>query len=133
MLGEDPYTPTQLLNNAIQLLLGRGLYLRDFEEWDCKIPTKKIWINLKPFIQEAYQHRLNATTNTTGQHGYVQNGYAILKVNKDDDHELDDDVATVTTHLAAMTTQSQLTATSMAVNAMLVTTAINQLAANQMA
>ena len=31
-LGDDPYTPMQLLNNAIRLLLGCGLYQRDFEE-----------------------------------------------------------------------------------------------------
>jgi hypothetical protein len=33
-LGDDPYTPMQLLNNAIRLLLGCGLYEWDFEEWD---------------------------------------------------------------------------------------------------
>jgi hypothetical protein len=31
-LGDDPYTPMQLLNNAIRLLLGCGLYQRDFEK-----------------------------------------------------------------------------------------------------
>ena len=31
-LGEDPYTLMQLLNNTIGLLLGCGLYQRDFEE-----------------------------------------------------------------------------------------------------
>ncbi len=70
-LGDDPYTPMQLLNNAIRLLLGCGLYQRDFEEWDRKTAADKIWINLKPFIQEAYQRRLNVTSNTSGQHGYV--------------------------------------------------------------
>ena len=60
-LGEDPYTPMQLLNNAIRLLLGCGMYQCDFEEWDRKLAADKIWINLKPFIQEAYQLRLNAT------------------------------------------------------------------------
>ena len=52
-LGDDPYTPMQLLNNAIRLLLGCGLYQRDFEEWDRV--ANKVWMNLKPFIQEAYQ------------------------------------------------------------------------------
>ena len=45
----------QLLNNAIRLLLGSGLYQCDFEEWDRKNATNKVWTNLKPFIQEAYQ------------------------------------------------------------------------------
>ncbi len=35
MLGDNPYTPTKLLNNAIRLLLGWGFYHHDFKEWDC--------------------------------------------------------------------------------------------------
>ena len=105
-LGDDPYAPMQLLINAIRLLLGCGLYQHDFEEWDTKIPTKKVWINLKPFSQEAYQRRLNATNNTTGQHGYVQNACAVLEDNnKEDDENLNGDAGTVTTHLATMTMQ----------------------------
>jgi hypothetical protein len=100
-LGDDPYTPMQLLNNAIRLLLGCGLYQRDFEEWDHKTAADKIWINLKPFIQEAYQRRLNATSNTSGQHGYVQNAFAVLEESDDDE---DADVATVITQMAALTT-----------------------------
>ena len=41
-LGDGPYTPMQLLNNAIRLLLGCGLYQRNFEEWDCKTAADKI-------------------------------------------------------------------------------------------
>ncbi len=63
--------------------------------------TDKVWTNLKPFIQEAYQRQLNTTGNTSGQHEYVQNAFAILE-------ELDDDkdanVATVITQMAALTT-----------------------------
>ncbi len=47
-LGDDPYTPMQLLNNAIRLLLGCGFYQRNFEEWDPKTAADKVWINLKP-------------------------------------------------------------------------------------
>ena len=54
-LGDVPYTSMQLLNNAIRLLLGCGLYQRDFKEWDRKNATNKVWTNLKPFIQEGYQ------------------------------------------------------------------------------
>ena len=127
-LGDDPYTPMQLLNNAIRLLLGCGLYQRDFEEWDRKIATDKIWINLKPFIQEVYQRRLNATSNTSGQHGYVQNAFAVLKELDDDE---DANVATVITQMAALTTQSQLTAASTAATTSSVTAAIHQLNSNQ--
>ncbi len=71
ILGEDPYTAQQLLNNAVRLLLQTGFYTRDFEDWDCKIAADKIWTNLKMFIQEAYTRRLNATSITTGAQGYV--------------------------------------------------------------
>ena len=43
----------QLLNNAIRLLLGCGLYQQDFKEWDRKSVADKVWKNLKLFIQEA--------------------------------------------------------------------------------
>jgi hypothetical protein len=118
----------QLLNNAIRLLLGCGLYQRDFEEWDRKIAADKIWINLKPFIQEAYQRRLNATRNTSGQHGYVQNAFAVLEESDDDE---DDNVATVIAQMAALTTQSQLTTASTAATTSSVTAAIHQLNSNQ--
>ena len=41
ILGEDPYTAQQLLNNAVCLLLQTGLYTRDFEDWDHKITADK--------------------------------------------------------------------------------------------
>ena len=43
------------------------------------------------FIQEAYTRRLNATSITTGAHGYVQNAYAALAAESEDE---DDDVHT---------------------------------------
>ena len=129
-LGDDPYTPKQLLNNSIRLLLGCGLYQRDFEEWDRKNVTNKMWTNLKSFIQEAYQQQLNATGKTSGQHGYVQNAFAILK--ELDDNE-DADVATVITQIAALTTQSQATVASTAATSSSVTAAITQLSNNQQA
>ena len=128
ILGEDPYTAQQLLNNAVRLLLQSGLYTRDFEDWDRKLATDKIWTNLKTFIQEAYTRRLNATSITTGAQGYVQNAYAALAEESEDD---DDDVQTVITQMAALTTQSQLTASTVAETNASVTAAINQLAANQ--
>ena len=125
-LGDDPYTPMQLLNNAIRLLLGCGLYQRqrDFEEWNRKNVTNKVWTILKSFIQEAYQQRLNATGNTSGQHVYVQNAFAVLE---ELDEDKDEDVATVITQMAALTAQSQLTAASTAAMSSLVAVTINQL------
>ena len=88
----------------------------------------KIWINLKAFIQEAYQRRLNATRNTSGQHGYVQNAFAVLEELDDDE---DDNVAMVITQMAVLTTQSQLTTASTAVTSSSVAAAIQQLNTNQ--
>jgi rubrerythrin len=107
ILGEDPYTVQQLLNNAVCLLLQTGLCIRDFEDWDRKIAADKIWTNLKTFIQEAYTHCLNATSITTGAQGYVQNAYTALAEESEEDK---DDVHTVITQMAALTTQSQLSA-----------------------
>ena len=109
ILGEDPYTAQQLLNNAVRLLLQTGLYTRDFEDWDRKITADKIWMTLKTFVQECYTRCLNATSITTGAQGYVQNAFAALTEESDDD---EDDVQMVITQMAALTTQSQLTARS---------------------
>ena len=131
VLGEDPYTATQLLNNAVHLLLRCGMYMHDFEEWDRRAAATKTYLKLKPFIQAAFQRRLNATGNTTGQHGYVQNAFNALAEQSDDD--IDDDVATIVTQLAAMTTESQITAATAAASTNNVNAAITQLAANQQA
>ncbi len=131
LLGEDPYTPKQLLNNAICLLLQCGLYTREFEDWDRKPAGDKVWTELKMFIQEVYTRRLNATNITAGQQGYVQNVYATLT--EESTKNEDDDVQTVITQMAALTMQSQLTAASQAATTSSVTTAINQLVANKQA
>ncbi len=86
---------------------------------------------MKPFIQAAFQRRLNATGNTTGQHGYVQNRFNALA--KESEEDVDNYVATIVTQLAAMTTQSQITAASAAATTTNGNAAITQLAANQQA
>jgi hypothetical protein len=130
ILGEDLYTAQQLLNNPVRLLLQCGLYTRDFEDWDRKPSNNRIWTNLKTFIQECYMRRLNASSITSGAHRNVQNAFAVLQ---DEFDEEDDDVQTVITQMAALTTQSQLTATTTAETSASVAVAINQLNANQQA
>ena len=130
ILGEDPYTVQQLLNNAERLLLQCGLYTRDFEDWDCKIAADKILTNLKTFVQEWYMPCLNATSVTSGTQGYVQNAFTALHKESDDE---DDDVQTVITQMAALTTQRQRAATTAEESSALVAAAINQLNANQQA
>jgi hypothetical protein len=130
ILGEDSYTAQQLLNNAVRLLLQCGLCASDFEDWDQKPSGDRIWINLKTFVQECYTRRLNASSITSGAHGNVQNAFNVLQ---EESKEEDDDMQTVITQMAALTTQSQLTATTMAETSALVAVAINQLNANQQA
>ena len=66
ILGEYPYTAQQLLNNSVRLLLQCGLYTHEFENWDLKLASDKIWTNLKTFVQECYTLRLNAANITAG-------------------------------------------------------------------
>jgi hypothetical protein len=74
--------------------------------------------------------QLNALSITSGAHGYVENVFAVLQ---EESEEEDDDVQPVSTQMAALTTQSQLTATTMAETLALVPAVINQLHANQQA
>jgi hypothetical protein len=92
--------------------------------------SDRIWTNLKTFVQECYTCCLNATSITTGVQGYVQNAFATLAKDLQDG---DDDVQTVIMQMAALTTQSQLTASMTAETNASVTLTINQLAANQQA
>jgi hypothetical protein len=130
-LGIDEYTPKQLLNNAICLLLQCGLYTRDFKDWDRKQKADQVWTALKMFIQEAYTHHLNATNITTGQHGYVQHAYAVLA--KESPGKEDNDVKTLITQMVALTTQSQMMVASNAATTLSVKIDVNQLATNQQA
>jgi hypothetical protein len=50
MLGQNPYTDCQLINNAIRLLLTTGLYQRSFEERGRLLPTAQTWIALQALI-----------------------------------------------------------------------------------
>ncbi len=116
ILGNNPYTDRQLINNAIRLLLTTGLYIRAFKEWDRLLPGVQTWIKLRRLIQEAFQSCLNATAPTAGGHGYApayhQNAFGILGTNDSDDEELL--ANTVATQVAALTYQSQLTQTTAA-------------------
>jgi len=74
--------------------------------------------------------RLNASSITSGAHEYVQNALSVLQ---EESKEEVDDVQTVITQMAALTTQSQLTATTTAETSASVAAAINQLHANRQA
>ncbi len=116
ILGNNPYTDWQLINNAIRLLLTTGLYIRAFEEWDRLLSGAQTWIKLPRLIQEAFQRCLNATVPTAGGHGYApayhQNAFGILGTNDSNNEESLANM--VATQVAALTYQSQLTQTTAA-------------------
>jgi len=116
LLGQNPYTDKQLITNTIRLLLTTGLYIRVFEDWDQLAEAAKMWIELSRLIQEAFQCRLNTAAPTAGHQGYApalpfqKNAFSGLANNDSDE----DSSETVATQMAALTYQSQLTATTAA-------------------
>jgi hypothetical protein len=79
ILGNDPYMPQQLINNAIRLLLATGLYTRDFDdEWDRQDEANQTWPNLKSFIQLAYTQRLNVTCSLSSHNNLAIVGYQLI-------------------------------------------------------
>jgi hypothetical protein len=55
ILAQDPYTLTQIINNAVRLLQQSGIFpLKEFDTWDAT--TIKTYPALKMFIHEAYTH-----------------------------------------------------------------------------
>jgi hypothetical protein len=118
LLGQDPYTNHQLINNAIHLLLMTGLYLRPFKEWDHLLSTGQTWIVLHTMIQELFQRRLNTTAPTAGQHSYAlalpfqQDTFGALAGSDNSNNE--SVAASVAMQVAALTHQSQLTSSTVA-------------------
>jgi hypothetical protein len=111
ILGNNPYTDWQSINNAIRLLLTTSQYIRVFEEWDRLLPGAQTWIKLRCLIQEAFQCCLNVTVPMAGGHGYApayhKNAFGILGTNDSDNKA--SLANTVATQVAALTYQSQLT------------------------
>jgi hypothetical protein len=67
ILAQDHYTPMQIINNAVRLLMQSGIFpLKEFDMWDTITPNT--YPALKTFIHEVYTHRLMALQlrNTTG-------------------------------------------------------------------
>jgi hypothetical protein len=82
-LAQNPYTTQELFLNALDLIARCGLYQHNIEDWEQKPLANQTWINLCPFIQEAYQQCLTSGTITLTQSGYVQsNFFAGLSTNK---------------------------------------------------
>ena len=120
IIANVKYTDEQLLMNGIDLLTRCGLYQRDLEDWERKADANKTWLNLRPFIQEAYQRHLISGQMTMGQGGYAsaKNRFAALATatNKEvsDDYSTATIETTINLHMANLSTQ---TAASLDANA----------------
>jgi hypothetical protein len=94
VLARDPYSDTQVINNAIRLLMQANIFLlKEFNDWEAITP--KTYPALKTFIGGAYTRPLLAQQlrNTAGQMGYTMqnnNMYTILGDNNNDDTKATD-------------------------------------------
>jgi hypothetical protein len=136
---QDPYTPKQIIRNAVRLLMQSGIFpLKEFDTWEATMV--KTYPILKMFIDEAYSRRLMAMQlrNTAGWQGYInQNMYNILDVGGKEDTNNNTTVmvpavaaAIATAGVPGGSTYAATTALTIAANVM---ATINQLLANQTA
>jgi hypothetical protein len=52
MITQDPYTPTQIINNVVQLLMSSGIFLlKEFDTWEAM--AVNLYPLLKTFIHKA--------------------------------------------------------------------------------
>jgi hypothetical protein len=140
-IGQDPYSPTHIINVVVRLLVQSSIFpIKEFKMW-AAVPNKT-YPGLKTFIHNTYMRHLTAISlcNTAGSLGCVGNNQNALNIINplvmvvDTD---DKDATTVLQTAAAATTGSTLGNTYAASAASTtfpaeVTTAIQQLAANQM-
>jgi hypothetical protein len=95
----------------LDLIARSDLYQRNIEGWERKPLANQMWINLCPFIQEAYQRCLTSGTITSMQSGYTQgNRFAVLATNKSSDNNTVDTI-TGTIHLRMANLIAQMAAT----------------------
>jgi hypothetical protein len=138
-LAGDPFTPMQIMNMVVCILMQvQVLPSKEFDTWEQT--AVKTYPGLKRFIHEAYTRCLQslALCTTTGQQGYAQGGnnmFNMLTEQEDGEDTNTADNATTVMQTAAFTTDSTLSNTyggAMTVPSE-ITTAINQLVANQVA
>ncbi len=132
ILAKVPYTNKQMMMNVIDLLTCSGMFVSDLEDWDCKSSTDQTWINLHPFVQEAYQQRITSGAMTSAQGGYTGGGnrFAGLTAKDDvsDDNTAETIAGTIDSHMANLLLQTAATieASKAQVNA-----SLQQMAATQ--
>jgi hypothetical protein len=107
VIADNPYTPMQLMTNAVQLLMSLGTFPpREFEDWETT--ANKTYASLKVFVHGAYaRHLVAIQLRTTGQQGYVTNhNNNMFRVLEDGASATNDDafVTTITNQTAANVT-----------------------------
>jgi hypothetical protein len=105
------------------------LYQHDLKDWVRKSIADQTWINLRPFIQEAYQRCLTLGTITPAQGGFAPtNRFSGLTTNKDSDKDTAETIpGTINLHMANLTAQ---TAATINEHATQTNVSLRQLAAN---
>ena len=133
IIAKVKYTDEQLLMNVIDLLTRCGIYQRDLEDWERKADTNKTWLNLRPFIQEAYQRHLASGMTTAAQGGYSsRNRFTALTTEEAGNNDASNNTAetiagTINSHMANLSAQ---TAATMQANASQINASVKQLADN---
>ncbi len=130
-----PYTTEQLLMNVVNLFTRAGIYARNINNWERKPDIDKTYVNLRPFIQAAYQRCLASSIITATQSGYTSNNrFAGLTAadNVSDDGMADIIVDSLNTHMANLATSVLLQTTALNnPNTAVFNASMNQLAANE--
>ncbi len=125
----NPYTTQLLFQNALDLIPRCGMYQHNIKDWEQKPLGDQTWINLCPFIQEAYRQQLTSGTITSMQGGYAQSiRFASLATKEDfDDDTADTVTGTINLHMANLTAQIRATLNE---QVMQTNASLQQLAAN---
>ncbi len=136
IVAKVSYKSEQLLMNVVDLFTCLGIYARNMDNWECKAKANKTYVNLHPFNQAVYQHRLatSGVINAT-QSGYTSNNrFAGLttKDNVSDNDTADTIVKSITTHMANLSASvlSQATASNNA-NTAIFNASMQQVIANK--
>jgi hypothetical protein len=75
IIARVPYMAKQLLMNILDLFMHASIYVRNMDDWECKPDANKMYINLRPFIQAAYQCCLAYGVIMANQSGYASNNH----------------------------------------------------------
>ena len=135
IVAKVPFTAEQLLMNAVDLFTRSGLYARDMDDWERKLPADQTYLLLRPFIQAAYQRRLTSGSITAAASRYsTTNRFAGLSAEDDasDDGTAETVIESINAHMANLSASvlTQSTASNEA-NTAIFNASIQQMAANE--